>query len=114
MIQKIKNRIGERFLSNEGYWFTITEISDCKKYTVKFDEGFVLYNVTYSNLVRGAVRNPYHPSVFGVGYFGAGKYGSKIEDKKVYDELINMENNLSNDSEYYVSLEYIKKLIDYK
>ncbi len=82
MIQKIKNRIGERFLSNEGYWFTITEISDCKKYTVKFDEGFVLYNVTYSNLVRGAVRNPYHPSVFGVGYFGAGKYGSKIEDKK--------------------------------
>lgn len=53
MIQKIKNRIGERFLSNEGYWFTITEISDCKKYTVKFDEGFVLYNVTYSNLVRG-------------------------------------------------------------
>jgi hypothetical protein len=89
---------------------------------------FKIYNEVISNIKLIGVKNEKKEISFkdNMIYYFEKMYEKKgelginilkkefIEDKKVYDELINMENNLSNDSEYYVSLEYIKKLIDYK
>ena len=44
---------------------------------IMFEDGTVLKNVEYSNLKKGSIKNPYLPSLYGVGFFGIGKYNYK-------------------------------------
>ena len=34
-------------------------------------------NIQYSKFKNGGVKNPFHPSVYGIGYLGEGKYNTK-------------------------------------
>lgn len=73
-----KDLIGKRFKSNSSNWFTVMCSTDKKSnreklFKVRFDE---INNVVYECLVRkedilkGKPRNPYFPSVYGIGYLG--------------------------------------------
>jgi len=68
------DRIGERHLSNEGYWMTIVKYFSNRNCTIQFDNGLIIKNIYYVRVKRGEIKNPYHPSVYGVGYNGVGKY----------------------------------------
>lgn len=72
------NKIGERHMMKCG---EIAEIIDYKSWddiTVKFDNGYVKEHVSISNFNVGNIKNPYIPSVYGVGYIGEiGKANSK-------------------------------------
>jgi hypothetical protein len=78
-----KNRIGEKHITKEGCEVEIincTHNSDC---TIKFlDTEYIKYNVDFADIMRGEVKNPYHPSVFNVGFIGLGVYKTK-EDYKM-------------------------------
>lgn len=78
---KKSERIGERHLTNENYWVQILEYEDTSNCTIKFDEGHIIKNVTYAQIKTGSIKNPYHFSVFGVGYLGVGVHVSRINDK---------------------------------
>ena len=74
-----KNRVGEEFKTYQGYVVKVIEYFGCNGITVQFDDEnrTILYNVRISNLIRGVLSNPYHPSVCNIGYNGVGEYKTR-------------------------------------
>lgn len=81
-----KDRTNEKFITNEGYEITIIEYFNAYNCTIQFINGLILKNRQFRDIKRGNVYNPYHPSVYGIGFVGIGKYKSpfKGRDYKVY------------------------------
>lgn len=77
MSRKI-NRVGERFVNNSGCEFEIIEYNKYTDLWIKFlDKHGAKVHTTYNNCLKGKVKNPYSPSVNGVGYLGLTKDGEK-------------------------------------
>lgn len=88
------DREGENHISNEGCRFTIIKYFSKRNCTVQFEDGHIKEGVNYDHIKKGAVKNYYHPSVFGVGYLGIGIYKRYINNKSTqhYAEWKNMLN----------------------
>ena len=71
---KYKKRIGETYTSYQGYIYEIIEYFSSKNCTVILDNKIVVENLTYQEILDGKVTNPYHKSVYGVGYVGKGRF----------------------------------------
>ena len=71
------NRIGEKWVTSEGYTVKIIECFSNANCTIKFDNGIIIKNRSYHDIKKGIIKNPYHKSVYGTGYFGIGKYSCK-------------------------------------
>lgn len=72
--------ISKTFVTNEGYEVVVVDYLNNKEIKVEFKNGYT----TWCELValkKGRVKNPYHPSVFGVGYVGVGDYNVSINEK---------------------------------
>ena len=75
-----KERVGERFKTNEGCEVVIVEYNNANDLLVEFQDKYkAIVPNTYQHCKNGGIKNPYHPSVFGVGYMGVGKYKSRDE-----------------------------------
>lgn len=84
-----KDRVGERHVNNQGLGFEIIEYFNALNSTVKFDDGLVLYNTNYSRIKSKSVANPYHKSVYEVGYVGIGRYFTTIHSD-IYRRWVNI------------------------
>lgn len=82
MIKK-DHRLGEKFVNSQGCEFKIVSYNNALDIKILFEDGTLLEKVTYSRILRGAVINKNHPSVFGVGYLGEGIYGSRLKGKTI-------------------------------
>lgn len=91
-VRKPVNRVGEKYITNEGYEIEIIEYFNYKNCTTRFKSGFILKDVMYGNIITGSVSNPYHPSVFGVGYIGVGVHKTSYKGNKevLYDKWYKM------------------------
>lgn len=69
---------GDIFLTNQGGRVLVLNYRDSRNVDIEFIDSY-RHRTTISKgrLVKGAVKNPYHPSVYGVGYMGVGQYSSK-------------------------------------
>ena len=77
------DRSGERFITNEGYEIVIVEYKNATNLLVEFqDEYKAIIPSYYHKCKDGGIKNPYHPSVYGVGYLGQGKYKGTINGKQ--------------------------------
>ena len=77
-MRTVKNKIGECYTTKEGYIATIIDYKDSYNVIIKFnDKNNTIIKCQMSNLRNGSVRNPYHPSVCGVGYLGLNKDGTR-------------------------------------
>jgi hypothetical protein len=76
MAGELKNRVGEKFLTNEGYEIEIIEYYGNRRCTVRFNDerGTIVANKEYADLKKRIVKNPFHKSLYGVGYMGQGIY----------------------------------------
>lgn len=64
-------RIGEKHITKEGYEVEIIDHPASDNYTLKFTYNeFIMNNRNYSEIINGGIKNPYHKSIFGVGYMG--------------------------------------------
>lgn len=81
----MKSRIGEKHKTNEGYEIEIIEYFRYSDITIKFENGYIVTNNTYQNFKNGEIKNPYHPSVYGIGYNGVGNYKSKINKENTLE-----------------------------
>ena len=81
MAGELKNRVGEKFLTNEGYEIEIIEYYGNRQCTVKFNDerGTIVANKEYADLKKRIVKNPFHKSVYGVGYIGQGNYKGRYK-----------------------------------
>lgn len=79
------NRVGEKH-NLKGEEVEIIEYFGWDNCTIRFQDGSEMKNIRYFNLTRGKVKNPYKPSVCGLGYLGVGKHVKKINkvSSKVY------------------------------
>lgn len=94
----LKDRTGERYLTNQGYWITIIEYFNKRNCTVEFVNGVVLKNKQFKSILAGEIRNPMHHSVCNIGYFGVGNFKSKVNKvtTKHYDAWNSMINRCYN------------------
>ena len=85
----MNDRIGERFTTNEGYEIIIIDYKDTDHVMIQFQDEYktIIPRTTYSNCRKGSIKNPYHPSVFGIGYLGVGKYIASINKKPTKEYL---------------------------
>lgn len=86
---KFIDRTGEKYITNEGYEIEIIECFNKKNCTILFKNGVIIKNRQYKHIKNGQIKNPYHKSVFGVGFMGVGKYNYKSYPK-IYNTWHNM------------------------
>lgn len=80
-MEKEKYGIGTKHTTNEGCLVEIVEKLEYPMRKVRFENGYEV-DTSYSNIRYGKIKNPYHPSVCGVGYLGVGEYNTKIDGKR--------------------------------
>ena len=69
------DRLGETRVSNEGYEMVIVKSEGDRNIYVEFQDDYKFIKKTsYKHFREGAVSNPYHNSVYGVGVKGVGNY----------------------------------------
>src|SRR5690625_3592760 len=86
--------VGDVFTSNSGSQCVVIDYVSSRNVKIQFlDEHRYESVVHANNLRKGQIRNPYHPTVCGVGYFGVGRYKS-WENKKLTPEYIKWANML--------------------
>jgi len=78
---KRTDRKGEFWVNNDGENLHIIEYNGVNDCTVKFEDGTILRNIQYHNIVLGGIKNNNRKSIFGVGYIGYGKYKASIKRK---------------------------------
>jgi hypothetical protein len=76
-----QERVGETARSKQGYKLVIKEYRSNSDCDILIFENSIIKNATYQNFKSGLIKNPYHPSVCGVGYLGEGKYIKSISGK---------------------------------
>ena len=95
---KENSRIGEVFTSNEGHEFKIIEYKGAWDVVIQFlDSHGYTKKVQYSKCKSGEIKNPFHPSVHGVGYLGVmsnGKIPKVSENGKQTREYATWRNML--------------------
>lgn len=73
-----KDRVGERFISNEGCEFAIVEYNNANDLWVEFQDKYkARVHTSYANCRKGEIKNLYHPSVYDRGMVGLMSDGSK-------------------------------------
>jgi len=83
-----KVKVGDRFQTNEGYEAEVIKYNGSLDVVIKFNDEFNYEKrVEAANLRKGNVKNPYHKSVIGVGFYGHGPHKAKIRGKvqRVYN-----------------------------
>lgn len=78
---KKDERINQTKLNNQGSLMKIIEYKNKRNIVVQFqDEHRYTISTNYSNFKNGALKNPYFPCIYGVGYSGT-KYPISINKK---------------------------------
>ena len=87
-MSKKQEMIGKIFPTNNGGDCVVVDYINCKNITVRFLDGNN-YQVKcqIKELNKGTIKNPYYPTVYGVGYLGEGVHIKTVKRKatKVYD-----------------------------
>lgn len=74
-------RLGEERLNNQGSLMKIVEYKNSSDMVVEFQDDYrAKVNTQYSHFSRGQIKNPYHPSICGVGMIGE-KYPISVNSK---------------------------------
>lgn len=78
-----KERLGEVRKNKEvlgNYKMKIIEYNKANDIVVEFQDRYkAKVRTRYSHFKNGDVKNPYHPSIFNIGYIGEGKFKSRDE-----------------------------------
>lgn len=75
-------RKGQVRRTKQGSEFTIIDVKNRGNITIEFNDSFKFrQTVSLMDIARGTAKNPYFPSVEGVGYVGVGKYVISTSDK---------------------------------
>lgn len=81
----LKNlKVNDIILTNEGYFITITNVIN-NKINIKFlYNSHEIFDIYKHQVLLGQVKNPFHPSIHGVGFLGVGKYKAYINRTTPY------------------------------
>ena len=111
---KKDNRLGQKFLTTEGYTVIIIEYFNALNSTIKFENGVIIKNKEYRELERGKIKNPLHKSVLNIGYMGVGPFLSKIKGNRTpaYKKWAGMMNRCYNNSIHILQKTYKECIVN--
>lgn len=73
-------KVGDIFTNKEGCSYTVVDYNGAHNVTVRFnDEDAFETTQNVSNVKIGSVKNPFYPTVFGIGFIGDGCHKAKYE-----------------------------------
>ena len=72
--EKEKYAVGTKHNTNQGYILEITAVVDRKYRELKFENYDYKFIRPIGDIKAKNIKNPYHPTVGGIGYLGVGKY----------------------------------------
>lgn len=80
--------INEKFITNEGYEISIIDYINKQHVLINFEDrpDLQIWS-TLQNIKNGQIKNPYHLSVYGKGYYGVGKYTARINNIKTQEYI---------------------------
>lgn len=79
--QQKKDRLGETRLNNQGCLMKIIKYNKSSDIIVEFqDNRKTKINSRYKDFIKGSIKNPYYPTIYGVGMIGI-KYSAKVNGK---------------------------------
>ena len=82
-LKQCKIKPGDTYKTNQGSSLTVLEYLGRNKVLVVFNDKHKYKTFTRASSIRsGGVKNPYYPSVCGVGYFGVGEFKATSNGKK--------------------------------
>ncbi len=85
----LTERIGEKYITYQGYEVEIIEYFKEKNCTIILKDGTVLKNRKYDDIKNGKIKNPFHPTIHGIGYYGLGKYTANYKSYEVWRGILN-------------------------
>lgn len=91
-IIKPVSRVGEKYVTTEGFEIEIIEYISCNDCTILFNKSETRFNLRYGHVKSGKVKNYIFPQIYGVGYIGYGKYNtySKIGNVRIYNRWLHI------------------------
>lgn len=110
MIVNYREYIGQEYMTNEGYIIQIADYVDRHHVMIKFkSSNDTQIWTTMQNIIKGQIKNPYHRSVYGVGYYGEGQYSARNDTVKTdqYIEWMSMFNRCYSDKYHEKEPAYI-------
>jgi len=87
--------VGKEFTTNCGWKLIVLEYKSSFEVKVRWQDGSESIEST-AHIKNGSIKPANKPSVFGVGYFGVGKYSSKLRKngEKIDDKIYNYWNRM--------------------
>ena len=83
------DRIGEERVNKFGSKMVITGYRNARDVDVYFSKyDWTFKHTQYSNFKKGEIKCPYEPRIYGIGYFGEGKYKAFKNGKKTDEYYI--------------------------
>ena len=82
-----KYGVGSKHTTNEGYEVEIVEKLKYPMRKVRFENGYEVI-VFIEAITRRSIKNPCHPSVLGIGYYGVGEYRANIDGKSTLEYVV--------------------------
>ena len=58
-----KNRIGEKHITKQGYEIEIIKYINAHNLNIMFEDGAIIENISYDNVLKRKVENPKHKTV---------------------------------------------------
>ena len=82
-MSEIKDRLNETRLNNNGEEMRIIRYGSAFDIDIQFQDGTIVEHRVYDAFKKGNIKNPFFPSVFGVGFIGKGKFKSRDANGKL-------------------------------
>ena len=85
----MKNRIGEKYITYQGYTTEIIEYFSSSNVTIQFEDGTIIKNRQYNDIKNGKIKNPFHPTINEVGFYGVGNYTANDKYYHIWKGMLN-------------------------
>ena len=73
-MSKKDGRLGETRVNTNGEEMKIIRYGGVNDIDIQFEDGTIVEHRYYCSFLKGNIKNPFFPSVFGVGFMGVGKF----------------------------------------
>ena len=74
--------LNKEFTTKEGYTLKVVNYVNNKKVQAEFLDTKLVIDTTIRNLSTGEIKNPYHKTVYGKGFYGVGQYTARVQKHK--------------------------------
>lgn len=71
------NYVNKGYITSEGYTIRVLNYNGANDIEIQFDGGHIIKS-KLERIKSGNIKNPFHPSVYGVGYLGIGLFKAHI------------------------------------